>query len=157
MRFATILHIGGGIGLAAVLAHDLRVDYLRGQHLATANRLLAAANTAIEAGKRLETLAKENADDTDKRAVVTVAGLRDSVLRLPTATASCATQARDSQGTDRPGAGAVGDDQVTVPRADMLICATNTGRLLEAHDWALRTEGLLQSGGDAIQRAEQAR
>jgi hypothetical protein len=159
---ATVMRLSVGFAFALLLAWALRLDHLRAQHLADANRLLNSARTAIAAGKRLQIAAKDNADETDKRTAVTVDGFRAGVLRLPSAASACVTKARDTQGVDRPGGNPVGDDgtarqladEVTVPRADMLICAANTGRLLEAHRWAITTEQLLATEAKTIEAAE---
>jgi|GEM_PF-2050896 len=86
-------------------------------------------------------------DDADRQADATLAVYRDRVLRLPAASDT----ARATTPAGLPGAGTAegayrsGDASILLARADALICAKNSARLMAAHEWAIATAAGLSS------------
>lgn len=102
------------------------------------SELVAANKRIIAAGKKLEAASKDLANATDKKTVVTVTTYRDRVLRLPSAPSGCAGPKGDVPAS----VAGPRSDPIVLNRSDALICADNTARLQESHDWALGMEAL---------------
>lgn len=79
-------------------------------------------------------------DETDRAADAVRTQYLDRVLHIPAATADPGAPADAAlPGTDSAkSADRSGRDTILLARGDALICATNTARLLAAHDWALQ-------------------
>lgn len=88
---------------------------------------------------RIQSANRRKNDEADRRADAARTDYTARVLRLPAATANPGL----SSDREMPGAGVParadgpGGDTVLLARSDALNCATNTARLLAAHEWAL--------------------
>lgn len=152
----TILaYASGGLlmALALTVAHDRRLEYLRGYysdgwgaekkaHAQTVINYVAAEESAqatFDAKIQAQKLrSKETNDETDRKVAVLAAKYRSSVMRLKAATAAGTPQNTGLPETNvLEGADGSSSDTVNIPRNDALICAENTARLQAGHDEVL--------------------
>lgn len=138
----------GGLALALVLslAWGARVDSLREGHKtaheqtkrdyrAAQDKAQAAFDAQIAA---IQSHNRRLNDDADKKVADATIVYRDRVIRLPTASAQCATGSGSvPQGGNATSLDGPGSDAIILARDDALICATNQARLEAAHDWAI--------------------
>jgi hypothetical protein len=143
-RIAAVLALVLALGVQSwrldVTKADLRVErQLRERDRANYEAAQAVAQADFDRQVSAIVARNERANhEADQKAADTRIVFRYRVVRLPAAS-GCA-----AQGTDLPGAdlshGADGPraDTVILARADALICADNTARLIAAHEWATR-------------------
>jgi hypothetical protein len=126
-----------------------RLDHVKDERDAARSEItamIAASKRLIAANERFTKAAKEIAHEADSKDTDLRIVYRDRVMRIPAARGQCpAAQDRTAEVADGPRG-----DSIVLARPDALICATNTSRLLAAHDWALGIENLQESELPAI-------